>query len=161
MRRLAALAPVAALLALVILFAGYSLHRRAQVTPTAMVGKPLPALILPRLTGDGATASLTALAKGPALVNLYASWCAPCLEEAPALMALKAEGVKIIGAFLARYGDPYAAVLVDRDGRGGVELGVTGVPETYAVDSAGVIRGKQTGPITAAGAESLLAGAAR
>ena len=172
MRRLAALAPVAALLALVILFAGYSLHRRAQVTPTAMVGKPLPALILPRLTGDGANASLTVLAKGPALVNLYASWCAPCLEEAPALMALKAEGVKIIGvayrdapsdagAFLARHGDPYAAVLVDRDGRGGVELGVTGVHETYAVDSAGVIRGKQTGPITAAGAESLLARAGR
>ena len=136
-----------------------------------MVGKPLPDLALPILGGDG-RASLRALAKGPALVNFYASWCAPCAEESPALMALKAEGVRIVGvaykddavaaaAFLKRLGDPYAATLTDPDGAAGIEFGVTGVPETYAVDANGVIRAKRALPIDAADAEALLAAAAR
>ena len=172
MKRLAALAPLTALLLLIVLFAGWSLRRNPQVTPMALVGRPLPDLVLPRLA-DGARASLRASAKGgPTLVNFYASWCAPCVDEAPALMALKAEGVRIVGVaykdapaaasgFLARFGDPYAQTLVDRDGRGGVEFGVTGVPETYAVDALGVIRAKRAAPITAATAEALLQAAAR
>ena len=137
----------------------------------AMVGKSLPDLNLPALIGGGIE-PLKGSATGPTLVTLFASWCGPCAEEAPALMALKAEGVRIVGIaykdppadsvdFLRRYGDPYAKVLMDRDGRGGVELGVTGVPETLAVDRAGVIRGKLAGPLTAQAAESLLESAGR
>jgi cytochrome c biogenesis protein CcmG, thiol:disulfide interchange protein DsbE len=166
LRRLAALAPVAVLLALIALFAAYSLRRNPKVVPMALVGKPLPDLVLPGLA-DGAAVSLRTIVKGPALVNFYASWCAPCAEEAPALTALRAEGVRIVGvnykdaapaaaAFLTRFGNPYQAAVIDRDGRAGVEFGLTGVPETYAVDAKGIIRAKTAEPITAADAESLL-----
>lgn len=171
MRRLAAALPVVALLALVAVFALFSLHRNPQVTPMATVGKPVPTLSLAPLAG-GAAVPIRAVAKGPMLVNFYASWCAPCVDEAPALMALKAEGVRIVGvaykdapdknaAFLARLGDPYETVLMDADGRAGVEFGTTGVPETYAVDRQGMIRGKHAGPLTADDAESLLEKAGR
>jgi cytochrome c biogenesis protein CcmG/thiol:disulfide interchange protein DsbE len=169
MRRLAAFAPLAALLAAIALFAGWSLRRNPQVTPTAMVGKPVPDVMLPRL-GLAGYSSLRAVAKGPTLVNFYASWCAPCAEESPALMALKAEGVRIVGvaykddpgaagAFLKRLGDPYAENLEDRSGAAAIEFGLTGVPETYAVDALGVIRAKRAQPIDAADAEALIAAA--
>ena len=171
MRRLAAILPVVALLALVAVFALFSLHRNPQVTPTAMVGKPLPAVSLTPLAG-GRAVPLRDVARGPVLVNFYASWCAPCVEEAPALMALKAEGVRIIGvaykdapdksaAFLGRLGDPYETVLMDLDGHAGVEFGATGVPETYAVNSAGVIVAKFAGPLDADAAEALIEKAGR
>ncbi|MGH7010613.1 MAG: DsbE family thiol:disulfide interchange protein [Caulobacteraceae bacterium] len=167
MTRAAAFIPLLALLALLAVFGFYSLRHDPQVVPMAMVGKPVPDLALDPLAGGGAL-RLPTLADGPTLINFYASWCAPCAQEAPALMALKDEGVRIIGIdykdrreaasdFLARYGDPYAAVLADPSGRAGIEFGVTGVPETYAIDRQGVIRGKRADPITAAGAESLLA----
>jgi cytochrome c biogenesis protein CcmG/thiol:disulfide interchange protein DsbE len=167
MRRLAALTPLAALIAAIALFAGWSLRRGSLVTPMAMVGKPLPNLVLGRLDGAGRI-PLRAAARGPALVNFYASWCAPCAAESPALLALKAEGVRIVGVaykddrtassgFLERLGDPYAVRLADPDGAAGIEFGLTGVPETYAVDARGVIRAKRAAPIDAADAEALLA----
>ena len=170
MRRLAALIPIGALAALVMIFAGWSLHRQTHVEPMAMLGKPLPPLQLAPLDG-GAVVPLRSAIKGPALINIFASWCAPCAEETPALAALKAEGTPIIGiatrdaapaaaAFLARFGNPYQRVLLDRDGRGAIDLGATGVPETLAVDSAGVIRGKWALPLTAEAAETLLKQAA-
>jgi cytochrome c biogenesis protein CcmG/thiol:disulfide interchange protein DsbE len=84
---------------------------------------------------------------GPRLINFYASWCAPCRVEAPQLMALKAQDVTLVGiaykdepartqAFLAELGDPFAVKLVDRNGRAGIEFGVTGVPETFLVGAA-------------------------
>jgi cytochrome c biogenesis protein CcmG/thiol:disulfide interchange protein DsbE len=166
MRRLWALVPIAVLIALVAMFAFFSLRRTPQVSPQALVGKPVPAVVLRPLAG-GAPASVAALARGPALINFYASWCVPCIQEAPALAALKAQGVKLVGvaykddadksaAFLARYGDPFANVVADPDGRAGLEFGVTGVPETFAVDARGVIRGKHAGPMTASDAEDLI-----
>ena len=109
--------------------------------------------------------------RGPLLVNFYASWCAPCAEEAPALMALKAQGVRIVGVawkdapdkaqtFLRDHGDPFAERLVDQSGRAGVDFGVSGVPETFAVDSSGVIRAKQALPLTPDTAEALVERAA-
>lgn len=167
MKRWLAFIPVAVLVALAALFAFKSLGRDPHVQPQALVGKPLPDLTLPPLEG-GAPQALRAVARGPVLVNVYASWCAPCAEEAPALAALKAEGVPIVGlaykdapdrnqAFLARYGDPFRARLVDAEGLAGLDLGVTGPPETYAVNAAGVIVAKHVGPMSVEQGRALLA----
>jgi len=165
-KRWLAFVPLLILLALAGLFAGYALKRDPRVQPHALVGKPAPALQLPELTSGTPTAIRTP-DEGPILVNFFASWCAPCEVEHPQLMALKAQGVKVVGiaykdapantqAFLTRLGDPFALRLVDRDGRAGLEFGVTGVPETYLVGSDGVIIAKHTGPLTPDAAEDLL-----
>lgn len=166
MKRWLAFAPLVAMIALAALFAGYALKRDPRVQPHAMVGKPMPALALPALD-SGRPAPIRAAAEGPILVNFFASWCAPCEVEHPQLMALKAQGVKVVGvaykdapantqAFLTRLGDPFAQRLVDRDGRAGLEFGVTGVPETYLIGSDGMILAKHTGPLTPDAAEDLL-----
>lgn len=166
MKRWLAFAPLLILVALAALFAGYALKRDPHVQPHALVGKPMPALTLPELD-SGRPAPIRAGTEGPILVNFFASWCLPCEVEHPQLMALKAQGVTVVGvaykdapantqAFLARLGDPFAARLVDRDGRAGLEFGVTGVPETYLVGSDGVILAKHTGPLTPDAAEELL-----
>ena len=166
-RWLAAL-PLIALAALAVLFAGYALHRNPQVQPQALVGKPMPDLRLPTLEGAGAIALREVSAEGPMLVNFFASWCAPCEVEQPMLMAMKARGVRIVGvaykdappntqAFLGRLGDPYALRLTDRDGRAGIEFGVTGVPETYLIGRDGRIVAKHSGPLDRAAAEKLVA----
>lgn len=168
MNRTLALLPLAALVALGLLFGLYSLKRDPQVQPDALVGKPLPDLTLPALD-TGRPLRLHDVAQPePMLVNIFASWCAPCEIEHPVLVELKKQGVRIVGvaykdapentkAFLGRLGDPYAERLVDRDGRAGIDLGVTGVPETYLVGAGGTILAKHTGPLTAEKAQELLA----
>ncbi len=170
MKRWIAILPLAALAGLGAVFAAYGLHHNPHYIPNARVGQPLPDVTLPPLAG-GAPVRLHDAAPPSTLVNFYASWCVPCIQEQPTLMALKAEGVRIIGvawkddpaktrAHLARYGDPYAETLVDRDGRAGVEFGVSGVPETYLVGANGVILAKVAEPLTADTAEQLLERAA-
>jgi cytochrome c biogenesis protein CcmG/thiol:disulfide interchange protein DsbE len=91
----------------------------------------------------------------------------PCAVEAPALAAMQSQGARIVGiayrdepsastAFLRKNGDPFAAVLVDRDGRAGIELGVSGVPETFLVAPDGKIVAKHSGPILPEDAEVLM-----
>ncbi len=163
--------PLVVLAALAALFAGYALHHDPHVNPAALVGRPAPNLALSPLAG-GPPAPLMTTATGPVLINFFQSTCAPCAEEAPALMALKADGATIIGvawkdppeksrAFLDRFGDPFAASFVDPTGRAGVEFGITGVPETFAVGPDGVIRAKHAGPLTPDDAADLLAQAGR
>ncbi|MDZ4372470.1 MAG: DsbE family thiol:disulfide interchange protein [Phenylobacterium sp.] len=166
MTRWLAILPLVALIALGGLFYFYALKRDPQVQPQALVGKAMPNLELPDLA-TGQPVRLRALAgEGPMLVNFFASWCAPCEVEHPVLMGVRGQGVRIVGvaykdapsnsqAFLVRLGDPFAARVADRDGRAGVEFGVTGVPETYAVSSDGVILAKHTGPLTEADAQRL------
>ena len=167
MSRWLSLLPLVVLVALGALFGLYALNRNPQVQPQALVGKPMPELTLPSLD-DGQPVRLADLAaEGPVLVNFFASWCAPCEIEHPVLVGLKGQPVRVIGiaykdapqntqAFLTRLGDPFARRLVDRDGRAGVEFGVTGVPETYLVGRDGVIVAKHTGPLTAPEAQALI-----
>ncbi|HEY8615283.1 DsbE family thiol:disulfide interchange protein [Phenylobacterium sp.] len=166
MSRWLALLPLIVLVALGALFGLYALNRNPQVQPEAMVGKQVPNVTLVTLA-EGQPAPLReAAAEGPMLVNFFASWCAPCEIEHPVLMQLKQDRVRLVGvaykdapqntqAFLTRLGDPFSEVLVDRDGRAGIEFGVTGVPETYVVGADGTILAKHTGPLTLEAARKL------
>lgn len=172
--RLVVWLPLAVLAGFSVLFATFGLHHDPHVYPAALVGRPAPAVTLPGLAGEPPRPLRAVLAEvagrgggGPVLVNLFASWCAPCAEENPALLALNAQGVRMVGvaykddpaasrAFLARLGDPFSTVLVDRDGRAGVEFGVSGVPESFMVTRDGVISAKHAGPLTPVDAEALL-----
>ncbi|HEV2083084.1 MAG TPA: DsbE family thiol:disulfide interchange protein [Brevundimonas sp.] len=151
--------PIVVLLALFVLFAGWSLKRDPDVKPAALVGRPVPETVLPMLQGSGTGAVLDLKTAGrgrPMLINVFASWCAPCKIEHPKLMALKAQGVTIVGvaykdrpedtrAFLTELGDPFAFVLVDADGQAGLDLGITGAPETFAVNAMGTVTAKHSG----------------
>ena len=162
MNRWLSVVPLIVLVALAVLFIGWSLKRDPSVKPDALVGQPIPETVLPLLNGDQAGPGhldlKTAGVGRPMLVNVFASWCAPCRIEHPNLMALKARGVAIVGlawkdepvatrAFLDELGDPYSMVLVDREGRAGLDLGITGAPETFAVNAMGVVVAKFSGPL--------------
>jgi cytochrome c biogenesis protein CcmG/thiol:disulfide interchange protein DsbE len=135
--------------------------------PSALIGKPVPRISLPALEGlidDGsAVPGLTSaeLAAGHvSVVNFWASWCVPCVQEHPLLIALgQRTSAKIYGVnykdqaesarrFLGRYGNPFAAVGVDKDGRAAIEWGVYGMPETFIVNGRGEIVYKHIGPLT-------------
>jgi cytochrome c biogenesis protein CcmG/thiol:disulfide interchange protein DsbE len=158
MRRLLPLIPIVLILALGTLFATYGLHHDPQVFPAALVGKPLPTIALPPIRG-GQPTRIGAALKGPGIVNVFGSWCAPCAIEAPQLMKLKANGVNLVGvswmdepgntlAFLDRLGDPFSQVLVDKTGDAAVEFGISGAPETFVVDAKGMVVAKRVGPLT-------------
>jgi len=98
-------------------------------------------------------------ASGPLVVNLFASWCVPCLIEHPQMTELARAGTPLVGinykdkpedarAWLTRHGDPYPAIGADQDGRAGIEWGITGVPETFVLDRAGIVRWRFQGPVT-------------
>ena len=162
MNRWFALVPLVVLVALTVLFVGWSLKRDPAFKPDAIVGKPTPETVLPILTGDtagpGQVDLKTAGVGKPMIVNVFASWCAPCRAEHPQLMRLQAQGVAVVGvaykddpvatrAFLDEMGDPFRMVLVDREGRAGLDLGISGVPETFAVDAMGKVVAKASGPL--------------
>lgn len=163
MKRWLAVLPLIVLAALAALFV-YWVVRQGDPTyrPDALVGQTIPETVLPILqngvAGPQNVDLKTAGVGRPMIVNVFASWCAPCRLEHPKLMALKARGVAVVGvaykdepeataAFLEELGDPFAMVLVDHDGRAGLDLGVSGVPETFAVDALGRIVAKQSGPL--------------
>lgn len=168
MKRWVAFLPLAVLVLLGALFGLYALNRNPEVQPEAMVGKQVPNVSLVTLR-EGTELNLReAASEGPMLVNFFASWCAPCEIEHPVLMNLKGEKVRLVGiaykdapqntqAFLTRLGDPFSEIVVDHDGRAGIEFGVTGVPETYLVGRDGIIQQKHTGPLDERTARAMAA----
>ena len=166
MSRWLALIPAAGLAGVVAV--GASLLARGgdpHVSPDALVGQPLPASLVRTLDQD-APIRLTSAVKGPAIVNVFASWCVPCRVEQPLLLKLKADGVPIVGVawkdkpadtrgFLSENGDPFAVVVSDTSGRAGIDLGITGVPETFLVDANGKVAAKHGTVLTDADAAEL------
>ncbi|HEX9490617.1 MAG TPA: DsbE family thiol:disulfide interchange protein [Stellaceae bacterium] len=161
MRRLLYLLPVALFLVLIAYFALALRPGRDPATlPSALIDKPAPDFDLAGLAGAQGL-SRAALGGHPAIVNFFASWCAPCHAEHPLLMRLAAQQhVPLFGIaykdkpeeaarFLAQLGDPYSRVGLDQSGRVGIDFGVYGVPETYLIDGAGHIRYRHVGPLTA------------
>lgn len=158
------LLPIASVLvfASICLFFYFGLGRNAREVPSALLGKEVPLFELPPLK-DGERGLRTDDLKGQVmLVNIFASWCAPCRAEHPLLMRLaQEERILVAGiawkdtrrnaaAFLEELGNPYYRIGFDGAGRVGIEWGVYGVPETYVIDREGRIRHKVVGPITAA-----------
>ncbi len=142
-----------------------------DVIASVLIDKPAPEFDLPPLYA-GQPGFKTADLKGHVtLINVFASWCIPCRAEHPLLAKL--HGIAVVGiaykdkpentqSFLAELGNPYRRVVRDQDGRTGIDFGVYGVPESYLIDKHGIIRFKQTGPLTEAVIrESILPLAAR
>jgi cytochrome c biogenesis protein CcmG, thiol:disulfide interchange protein DsbE len=144
--------------------------------PSAMIGRPVPQFDLPAvpgLTAGGAPVPglSSAELKGQITVlNVFASWCAPCQVEHPMLMRLAKEpGIRLVGIdykepspeagqrFLARHGVPFSAVGADAGGRAAIDFGVYGVPETFIIGPDGVIRDKLVGILTPENFASVLA----
>ncbi len=159
MRRLAFIVPVVVFLGIAAVMA-IGLGRDPKILPSMLIGKPLPAFNLPDVrTGSGGRGLASSDFQGkPGLINIFASWCVSCRIEHPFLMRLKAEGVSIHGLnwkdkgdagarWLTQFGDPYDRVGYDPTGRTGINLGVTGAPETFVIDKRGVVRYRHVGPV--------------
>jgi cytochrome c biogenesis protein CcmG/thiol:disulfide interchange protein DsbE len=132
-----------------------------DIIPSALLNKPAPRLVLPALDGKTAAFTPADLTAGHvSVINVFASWCAPCRTETSQLAAMSnLPGVALYGlvqkdkpeaarAFLNEVGNPFAKIARDDDGRASIEWGVYGVPETFVVDGKGVVRFKYVGPLT-------------
>jgi cytochrome c biogenesis protein CcmG/thiol:disulfide interchange protein DsbE len=149
-----------AIFAVLVAFLYIGLFRDPREVPSPLIGKPAPAFKLAKLHAPGETFAPADLKGNVWLLNVWASWCVSCRVEHPLLVQLARSGiVPVYGldykdkpdegiAWLAQHGNPYAASLVDRDGRVGIDYGVYGVPETFVIDKSGIIRYKQIGPLT-------------
>jgi cytochrome c biogenesis protein CcmG, thiol:disulfide interchange protein DsbE len=160
-RRLLFVLPAVAFLALAVVIAAYMLSGTdPRVVPSALLDKPVPTFALPALDGRERGLSTADLKGHVAVVNVFASWCVPCLAEHPQVMTLAEDkDIAVVGinykdkaadaeGWLKRLGDPFRAIGADRDGRVSIDWGVYGVPETFIIDKGGTIRYKQVGPIT-------------
>jgi len=124
-----------------------------------MIGKAAPEFTLPAMVAGRPGLSSADLARGqPRVVNVFASWCIPCIAEAPHLLELSRKGIPIdaiairdrpedVAAFLAKWGDPYQRIGSDLDSRVQLAFGSSGVPETFIVDGRGIIRYQHIGDI--------------
>ena len=135
------------------------LRENPDELPSALEGRPAPAVQVTPLDGKTTFADAALREGGVKLVNFWASWCAPCRVEHPHLETLAEEGIAIYGVnykdqpenalkFLDELGDPYAAIGADAQGRMALNWGLYGVPETYVLDSDGTIILRFAGPIT-------------
>jgi cytochrome c biogenesis protein CcmG/thiol:disulfide interchange protein DsbE len=151
----------AAIFAVLLVFLAIGLTHDPREVPSPLIGKPAPAFSLAKLHQPDQRLATADLHGQVWLLNVWASWCVSCRVEHPILLELsKSNTVPIVGldykdkpeegkAWLAQHGDPYSVSVIDADGRVGIDWGVYGVPETFVVDKAGVIRYKHIGPVTA------------
>ncbi len=134
------------------------LTRDPSLVPSPFIGKPLPAFLATDLQAPERSVGYADL-RGPAVINVWASWCIACRDEHPFLLELAEDDrYRVYGInykdsredatmWLARFGDPYDFSIADTDGKVGIEFGVYAVPETFVIDRAGIIRYKHIGPI--------------
>lgn len=150
-------------LLLVGLFVGLAAYQLSQPRDTlvesAMIGRALPEFSLDPALGEGPKLTDEAFRDGtPKLLNIWASWCIPCIAEAPQLEELKEQGVSIVGVairdrpedianFLERHGNPYVRIARDDVSELQLAIGSAGVPETFVIDGDGVIRYQHIGDI--------------
>lgn len=163
MRRLLYLLPLA-VFAGIATYLAIGLGSDPRIVPSVLIDKPVPAFALPAVPGVPGMPE-SGLASGDlrgriTVVNVFASWCVPCLAEHSQITALAKSGaVRVVGlnykdeaaaarAWLERHGNPFSAIGADKDGRVSIDWGVYGVPETFIVDAKGRIRYKHVGPIT-------------
>jgi cytochrome c biogenesis protein CcmG/thiol:disulfide interchange protein DsbE len=173
-RRLLVLAPLVIFLGLVLLFLFRLGAGDPSLIPSALIGHPAPQTDLPPVAGlerDGAPVpgiDAASFKGAVTVVNVWASWCVPCHDEAPLLLQLAQDTrLRLIGInykddagnarrFLGRYGNPFAAAGADASGRAAIEWGVYGVPETFVVGRDAHIAYKLVGPITADNFDAVL-----
>lgn len=162
MSRASRIIPLLMLLVIVVGMAWRLVKPADTAVPSQLVNRPVPAFALDAAIPTKPSLSSKDLATGdPRLLNIFASWCVPCVGEVAVLGELRRKGVKIdaiavrdrpeaITAFLARNGDPYERIGSDPQSNVQISLGSSGVPETFVVDGKGVIRHQYIGPLTAA-----------
>jgi cytochrome c biogenesis protein CcmG/thiol:disulfide interchange protein DsbE len=143
---------------LALLAVGLKLNPRE--VPSPLIAKPAPAFELPLLAKPEQRFSEKTLLGKPWVLNVWASWCPPCLAEHPVVSQMSRSGLApVVGLnykdtreealpWLERNGNPFQVVVFDPNGRIGIDYGVYGVPETYVIDRAGIIRYKHIGPLT-------------
>jgi cytochrome c biogenesis protein CcmG/thiol:disulfide interchange protein DsbE len=141
-------------------FLAVGLKRDPREVPSPLVNKPAPAFKVAQLADTSKQFSPDDLKGTVWVLNVWASWCVACRVEHPLLLEFgRAQVVPLIGLdykdqrpdalkYLQQQGNPFDLTAVDADGRVGIDYGVYGVPETYVIDKAGVIRHKHIGPIT-------------
>lgn len=130
-----------------------------SIIPSALIGTEAPSLNLPALEGAQRPALTDAATKGKlTLVNIWASWCIPCREEAPVIdIVSQDKRINVVGInykdkgdnalrFLGDFGNPFAAIGIDPNGSAAIDWGVYGIPESYLVDASGKIIYKKVGP---------------
>ena len=161
MKRMLLWAPFAGFALLFAVVASGLIAPADRTVKSAMVGKPLPKFTLPGIIPTKAGVGSESFQQGkPRLLNVFASWCIPCIAEAPNLMQLKAMGVSIdaiairdtgpaIQGFLKRNGDPYERIGDDKVSAVQLSLGSSGVPETFVIDGKGRIVKQHIGDIRA------------
>ena len=145
-----------------VIFLGVGLRLNPQEIPSPFIGKPAPSFTLTQLEDGGKSFSPQDMRGKVWLLNVWASWCAPCRAELPTLVDFSKKAVvPIVGLdytdvredgnkWLRQFGNPYQLSAFDGDGKVGIDYGVYGVPETFVIDKSGVIRMKHVGPVTSA-----------
>jgi cytochrome c biogenesis protein CcmG/thiol:disulfide interchange protein DsbE len=159
MKRLILWVPFALFALIGIVVASGLLRPSDRTIPSRLVGKPLPPFSLPQAMPQRGTITRADFGTGqPRILNIFASWCVPCIAEAPQLMALSRQGIPIdavairdrpqdVARFLGQWGDPYRNIGLDADAGLQLAIGSSGVPETFIIDGRGTIRYQHIGAI--------------